>query len=107
MRCDACDFILQCRECAGLPRSEKSLLLMPMKAMTIQAETFADAWRIHQSGDLRRADQMYRRLLRTEPRSSRIWFALAQVCEADRQPIESVACFRQAPDTEPRGPEGH
>lgn len=72
-----------------------------------QAETFEQALQLHQAGELRRAEQAYRRLLRTEPRKAQLWFTLAQLCDADKRPAEAVACYRQALEIEPREAEGH
>ncbi|HKI35792.1 MAG TPA: DUF6165 family protein [Gemmataceae bacterium] len=75
--------------------------------MTAPADPFARAWEHHQARDYQRAEEIYRRLLRAEPRGARIWFALAQLCEADGRPVEAAACFRQALEIDPRQPEGH
>ncbi len=70
-------------------------------------EDLALAWERHQAGDLRRAEQGYRRILRSQSRIARVWFCLGQLCEADRRPVEAVACFRQALEIEPGEAEGH
>ena len=70
-------------------------------------DDLALAWERHQAGDLRRAEQGYRRILRIQPRNARVWFSLGQLCEADRRPVEAAACFRQALEIEPGEAEGH
>jgi tetratricopeptide (TPR) repeat protein len=75
--------------------------------MTTQAEAFARGWEHYQAREFVRAEEIYRCLLRAEPRSARVWFALAQLCEADGRPVEAIGCFRQALEIEPRQPEGH
>jgi tetratricopeptide (TPR) repeat protein len=70
-------------------------------------ESFERGWEHHQARDYPRAEEIYRRILRSESRNARVWFALAQLCDADRRPVEAVACFRQALEIEPREPEGH
>lgn len=64
-------------------------------------------WELHQAGRLRDAEELYRRALRATPRDARLWFALAQLCDADRRPHEAAACFRQGLEIEPREAEGH
>jgi tetratricopeptide (TPR) repeat protein len=75
--------------------------------MTTQAETLARGREYHQAGDLGRAEEVYRRILRSEPRAAAVWFALGQVCEAGRRLAEAAACFRQGLEIEPHHPEGH
>jgi tetratricopeptide (TPR) repeat protein len=75
--------------------------------MATPAELFARGWERHQAGDLRRAEEVYRGLLREHPRDGRTWFVLANLCDAEGRLGEAVACYRQAgeccPD-DPRGP---
>src|SRR6516162_3563781 len=75
--------------------------------MTTQAEDLARGREYHQTGDLGRAEEVYRRILRSEPRAAGVWFALGQVCEAGRRLVEAAACFRQGLEIEPREAEGH
>jgi tetratricopeptide (TPR) repeat protein len=70
-------------------------------------DDFTTAWQHHQAGDLRRAERGYRNVLRAEPRHVRAWFALAQLCDADRRPAEAFACYRQALEIAPHEAEGH
>lgn len=69
--------------------------------------TFGHGWELHQAGDLRGAEDVYRRCLRSEPRHARVWFALGQLCVADQRLAEAVACFRQALEISPSETEGH
>ncbi len=75
--------------------------------MTSPAEDFTRGWEHHQAGDLRRAEQAYRHALRADPRSARIWFALGDLCETDRRPVEAAACFRQAGELAPQEAVAH
>src|SRR5260221_13461982 len=68
----------------------------------MQSDTFERGWELQQAGDLRQAEELYRRLLRAEPRSARVWFALGQLCETGQRLSEAVACFRQAAEEELR-----
>ena len=40
-------------------------------------ETFAQAWRCHQAGDMMRAEQLYRQLVQSDPRHADAWCFLA------------------------------
>jgi tetratricopeptide (TPR) repeat protein len=71
------------------------------------SQSFAEAQEHHQAGRHREAEELYRRILRSEPRHGSVWFALAQLCEADRRPVEAIAYFRQALEIEPRNAERH
>ncbi|HJT78306.1 MAG TPA: DUF6165 family protein [Gemmataceae bacterium] len=75
--------------------------------MTSPAEDFTRGWEHHQAGDLRRAEQAYRHALRADPRSARTWFALGDLCEANRRLVEAAACFRQAGELAPREAVAH
>jgi tetratricopeptide (TPR) repeat protein len=75
--------------------------------MTSPAEDFTWGWEHHQAGELRRAEEAYRHALRADPRSARTWFALGDLCEADRRPTEAAACFRQAGELAPREAVAH
>ncbi|MBI2807063.1 MAG: glycosyltransferase family protein [Planctomycetes bacterium] len=69
--------------------------------------TLAQAVQLHHAGKLREAEDAYRQLLRPEPRSAQVWFALAQLCDTDHRPVEAVACFRQALEIDPQQAEGY
>jgi tetratricopeptide (TPR) repeat protein len=70
-------------------------------------DAFTQAWEHHQRGDLRRAEEAYRQILRSDPRSARVWFVLANLCEAEGRLAEAVACFRQAAELAPYEAVGH
>ena len=75
--------------------------------MSTQAETLARGREYQQAGDLGRAEEIYRNLLRSESRDAQVWFALGQVCEARRRLTEAASCFRKGLEIEPRDAEGH
>ena len=69
-------------------------------------DLFTRGWERHQAGAFREAEEDYRTILRSEPRNSRVWFVLGNLCaDQDRLP-EAVACIRQAIEIEPREPMG-
>ena len=70
-------------------------------------DSFDSAWQAHQSGELGRAEELYRRILQREPRNGRVWFVLGNLCQAQLRTAEALACFKQAAEIEPREPEGH
>jgi Tfp pilus assembly protein PilF len=47
--------------------------------MVTIAETLQQAWRYHQSGDLTRAEQLYRQLLRDDPSNAQVLFLFGAV----------------------------
>jgi tetratricopeptide (TPR) repeat protein len=75
--------------------------------MTAPADAFAQAWQLHQAGELRRAEEIYRRILQGDPRNGRVWFVLGNLCEVDSRLEEAVACMRQALELSPREPMGY
>jgi tetratricopeptide (TPR) repeat protein len=75
--------------------------------VTTQTEAFARAWDFHQAGDTRQAEDGYRRILRTEPRSPQVWYALAHLCASAGRLAEAAACFRQAVELAPHEAQGY
>src|SRR5262249_46718986 len=70
--------------------------------MTPPADLFAEGWQLHQAGDLRRAEDIYRRILRTDPRNGKVWFVLGNLCDTDNRLEEAAAYMRQALELVPR-----
>ncbi len=66
------------------------------------SDPFQTAWQAQQAGDFHRAEDGYRKLLRTHPKDLRVWLALADICEAQGRFAEAVAYVRQAVENEPR-----
>lgn len=71
------------------------------------AGTFEQGWHYQQSGEYRRAEEIYRRLLRSAPRSARIWFVLGDLCDTEGRLAEATACYRQAAELAPHEALGH
>jgi tetratricopeptide (TPR) repeat protein len=69
-------------------------------------DLFALGWQHHRSGDFRKAEEVYRTLLRREPRNGRTWFVLGNLCADQGRLGEAAACIRQAVELEPREPMG-
>jgi tetratricopeptide (TPR) repeat protein len=70
-------------------------------------DAFASAQAAQQSGDSRRAEELYRQLLRAEPRSARVWLALGNLCAGQGRLIEAAALVRQAIDCDPNAALAH
>jgi tetratricopeptide (TPR) repeat protein len=70
--------------------------------MNPPADLFAEGWQHHQAGDLRRAEDIYRRILRTDPRNGKVWFVLGNLCDTDHRLEEAAAYMRQALELVPR-----
>lgn len=75
--------------------------------MASEDDAFELGWQAQQAGDFRAAEEAYRRVLRTQPRRARVWFALGLLCQSERRLPEAVAYFRQALDIEPQEGEGY
>ncbi|HKI35292.1 MAG TPA: tetratricopeptide repeat protein [Gemmataceae bacterium] len=75
--------------------------------MTTPRASFDQGWQLHQAGQFRQAEEIYRALLRADPRDARVWFVLGSLCEADSRPDEAVVHVCQALELSPREPMGH
>lgn len=73
----------------------------------IGTDPFQEAWDAQQSGDVRKAEEGYRKLLQKEPRSGKVWLALGTLCADQGRLVEAVASFRQVAETTPLEPQGH
>lgn len=75
--------------------------------MATEVDEFARGWALHQAGNLRAAEEAYRRCLTTHGHNAKVWFALAQLCEAEQRLVEATACLKQALELNPREAEGY
>jgi tetratricopeptide (TPR) repeat protein len=75
--------------------------------MANEADTFELGWQCHQAREFRRAEEIYRRLLRIDPGSARLWFVLGDLCESERRLEEATACYKQAVELSPHEALGH
>ncbi len=69
-------------------------------------DLFARGWQHHRAGEYRQAEEVYRALLRKEPRNGRVWFVLGTLCADQDRLAEAVAYIRQALEIEPHEPMG-
>jgi len=69
--------------------------------------SFEEGWQLHQAGQRRQAEQVYRRLLQADHRMARVWFALGQLLIDEHRVAEAVPHFRQALELAPGEPEGY
>src|ERR1700746_1353259 len=69
-------------------------------------DLFARGWQHHQAGEHRQAEEVYRALLRKEPRNGRVWFVLGNLCADQGRLPEAAAYMRQALEIEPHEPMG-
>jgi tetratricopeptide (TPR) repeat protein len=56
----------------------------------------AAAWQYHQAGDVRRAEELYRRVLQANPSHADAWCFLGAACQAQGNVAEAIACYRRA-----------
>src|SRR5581483_9890050 len=64
--------------------------------MTNLAEALQAAWRHHQAGDRRRAEQLYRDILRADPTCADAWCFLAALCHAEGRLAEAEEYLQRA-----------
>jgi predicted O-linked N-acetylglucosamine transferase (SPINDLY family) len=64
-------------------------------------------WRLHQAGDLTRAEETYRQLLRLEPTSAQGWYLLGVLRQAQGDGGTAQTCFQQALRLRPDLVEAH
>jgi Flp pilus assembly protein TadD len=60
------------------------------------SEVFALAWKHHQAGGFREAEQLYRQVLQVKPLHVDSWCFLGAVCEAQGKLAEAETSYRQA-----------
>ena len=75
--------------------SSTSELLAGLSVATI-AETLVLAQTYHQSGNLRQAEQLYRRILAAEPAHAETCYLLGAACQALGNPDEAIEHLCQA-----------
>jgi tetratricopeptide (TPR) repeat protein len=60
------------------------------------ADLLATGWRLHQAGDLPRAEQAYRQLVEQEPGNAQGWYLLGVLCQARGDLATAAAHLEQA-----------
>jgi tetratricopeptide (TPR) repeat protein len=60
------------------------------------AELFSLAWQQHQTGEIARAEQLYRQVLQSDPQHADAWCFLGAACQAQGRLAEAENCFRRA-----------
>jgi tetratricopeptide (TPR) repeat protein len=73
-----------------------------MQSMNSATDPFQIAWQAQQAGDLQKAEEGYRKLLRTHAKDMRVWLALVDICESQGRFAEAAAYIRQAIENEPK-----
>lgn len=72
--------------------------------MNSAAQALQDAWKTHQSGDVARAEAVYRDVVRSVPGNATAWCYLAMALNDQRRYDEAVAAYRRALELEPNFP---
>jgi tetratricopeptide (TPR) repeat protein len=75
--------------------------------MATTAEAFALAYKCHQAGDLRQAEQLYQQVLQVEPHHAEAWFLLGEVQQGQAKPAEAALAYREALRLQPEYVEAH
>ncbi len=68
---------------------------------------FEEGWRLHQAGQRRQAEQVYRRILQGDHHNARVWYVLSRLLMDDGRVAEAVPHFRQALELAPGEADGH
>jgi len=68
--------------------------------------TFEEGWQLHQAGQRRQAERVYRRILQRDHLNAQVWFALGSLLMDEHRVAEAVPHFRQALELAPREAEG-
>jgi tetratricopeptide (TPR) repeat protein len=77
------------------------------KRMNTPDEVLRHAAEAEAAGKVRRAEEIYRNLLRIEPKNARVWLALGKLCATQDRLLEAAAYLRQALEYEPKMAAGH
>ncbi len=72
--------------------------------MPTLTETLVQAVQIHQSGDVQRAEQMYRQIIQADPNHPDAWCFLGVACLAMKRYDEAIANYQQALRLRPNNP---
>jgi cytochrome c-type biogenesis protein CcmH/NrfG len=75
--------------------------------MAVLTVSLDQALACHRSGDLRRAEQLYRQLLQGEPADADAWHLLGDALRVQGKLAEAVAAYRQALRLRPDAAEAH
>jgi protein O-GlcNAc transferase len=68
------------------------------------AEVFSQAWKFHQAGSFSQAEELYREVLRAEPRHADSWCFLGAACQAQGKVADAELYYRQAAELLPDHP---
>src|SRR5439155_11127092 len=77
----------------------------PLRRNTMSVDLLTTGWRLHQAGDLPRAEQTYRQLLEEEPGNVQGWYLLGALCQARGDLTAAADHLEQALSLQPAYPE--
>jgi predicted O-linked N-acetylglucosamine transferase (SPINDLY family) len=75
--------------------------------MATVADVLTAAQRHHQSGDVQRAEQLYRQALQADPANAQAWYLLGAACQALGKLSEAVAYLQRSLEYRPFHPEAY
>ncbi|HEV3262553.1 MAG TPA: sulfotransferase [Gemmataceae bacterium] len=64
--------------------------------MSTAQEALAQAWRLHQAGEVQEAERRYRQILQTAPAHASVWYLLGAACQAQDKLDEAIASYEQS-----------
>jgi tetratricopeptide (TPR) repeat protein len=63
--------------------------------MSAAQEALAQAWRLHQAGQVQEAERRYRQILEAVPSQANAWYLLGAACQAQNKLDEAIASYEQ------------
>src|SRR6516162_8990015 len=73
---------------------------------TVQA-AIAQAWRLHQAGEVQEAERRYRQILQSAPSQASVWYLLGAACQTQDKLDEAIASYKQSLRFRPESAEVH
>ncbi len=75
--------------------------------MVDRAAMLGEGLKLHRAGDIAAAEQIYRRMLASDPNQADAWYLLGRTCQASGKNDEAVACHQRALTLRPDFVEAH
>jgi predicted O-linked N-acetylglucosamine transferase (SPINDLY family) len=69
--------------------------------MATTADLLTTGWRLHQAGEVSRAEQVYRQVVQHEPANAQGWYLLGMACQAQQKLSEAIDHYLRAVQFKP------
>ena len=63
--------------------------------MSRAQEALAQAWRLHQAGQVQEAERRYRQMLEAVPSQANAWYLLGATCQVQNKLDEAIVSYEQ------------